>query len=232
VNLEIEIITENIACRDDLKEENLRQAVENYLNLLKKPQKFYSIRLNLSENSYLNFKDNQLCELSNLIIYDPKIPNIGYLKSQGPYKIKKLQNSVTIDRFAAESVMIGANLYVPGFLPQKNVYKFKKGDQVSIYGPGNTHIGNGIIRIDAKELNEIEKGIGILTTDSLYNLPSYRESEYFNSGLISDMGFGPLIACWTIMSKYSEGGAILDLCSAPGHKTCALSEIGYYLRNF
>ena len=134
-----------------------------------------------------------------------------------------------IDRFAAESVMIGANLYVPGFLPQKNVYKFKKGDQVSIYGPGNTHIGNGIIRIDAKELNEIEKGIGILTTDSLYNLPSYRESEYFNSGLISDMGFGPLIACWTIMSKYSEGGAILDLCSAPGHKTCALSEIGFYL---
>jgi len=42
-----------LACKTHLSGENLKRVIKEYLNLLKVPQKYYSIRLNLLNNSLI-----------------------------------------------------------------------------------------------------------------------------------------------------------------------------------
>ncbi len=235
-------------------DEDLLNSLKTLLKLIKMPLEWYSMRINLKKYPPKN-ESNTYGEINNIdstlkmqidsirqkiggkdavITLDPLIPNNLYFKVQGPFKLRKLKKSVTIDRIAAESVMLGANLYIPGFLPQKLLYNFEKNEEVSVFSPGNYHVANGFTRIKATDLTQLyypKKGIGIETTDSVYKMARYRDSTFFTDGILSDMGFSPNLAIWALMSKYLGDEKILDVCSAPGHKTCAMSEVGYYLQN-
>ncbi|MCP4763627.1 MAG: hypothetical protein GY870_17790 [archaeon] len=206
--------------------EKLKIELLNFIKLTRIPQKLYSIRVN---NIKKKEKQKNPSKIWGEMIEDPQIPNISYLKVNGPFELKKMDKSITIDRFAAESVMIGANLYIPGFLSPKELYYFKKNQKVSIFGPGHIHVANGLTRINSSDLLKQKKGIGIETLKSKYIMARYRDSEQYERGFISDQNFSSIIACWALMSFYSGDEQILDMCSAPGHKTCCLSEIGYYL---
>lgn len=219
-------------------EDQIIEEREEYIKQSKMPQEWFSIRLKSKENRDLLqiSSDDIISEIiHNLhqkefeLKKDPSIPNVIYFHVDGPFNLSEVKKQITIDRFAAESVMTGANLYVPGF--NKIAYDFKKSDFLSIHGPNNIHVANGVAQIDSSDLNNIRKGLGVDTIESLYKLPSYRDSEVYNNGLISDQTLSSLVACWALMSHYHGTEQILDMCSAPGHKTCALSEIGYYLTN-
>ncbi|MBD3353606.1 MAG: methyltransferase domain-containing protein [Candidatus Lokiarchaeota archaeon] len=217
--------------------EFLLRELENIFNELKKPQALYCMRINprflidntISSETHLRLKSlvqgNKGGNQTN-IVFDPAIPNLCYFIVDGPNNPKKYDISVTIDRYAAESIMIGANLYMPGFI--NNPYDFKEGDKVSLYSPGHVHVANGVTKINSNMIHKYKRGIAIQTFDNVYKIPNYRDSKLYADGVFSDHRFAPNLACWVLMSHYKEGDVILDACSAPGHKTCALSEIGFY----
>lgn len=231
----IELILSKMKHLEEVSWESLKILLKKFISNMKTPQKLYSIRIKLDTKSDWS-KITTIHELSNDFsnqytsgISDPQIPNLYYFLVKGPLDLKLHNSKVYLDRFAAESVMIGANLYIPGIINNQNM--FHENEYVSMYGPNNVHVGNGITKIDSKDLSQNRKGLVIETKDSLYQLPPYRTSDLYNNGLISDQVFSSLIACWTLMSQYTQDAQILDMCSAPGHKTCALSEIGYFLNN-
>lgn len=231
----IELILSRNRNIQDPSFESLKLELERFIANMKSPQKRYSIRIKLGNKSERNSnpKIHKLVEdFSNQYtggIRDPQIPNLYYFYVNGPLNLQEYNNKIEIDRFAAESVMIGANLYIPGLINNKSV--FMKNDYISMYGSNSIHVGNGVAKIDSKNISANRKGMAIETTQSLYQLPQYRTSNLYNEGIISDQVFASLIACWTLMSLYSHDARILDMCSAPGHKTCVLSEIGHYLNN-
>ncbi len=204
--------------------EQTAQSVKNLISHLQKPQKWYSIRINpirdyenqeLVETLHKEF-NSKLCSF---------LPNVHFLPVEGPFFLKEHDRKLTVDKFAAESMMTGANLYIPGFI--KPLPKFQKGENFSIYGLNHTHVANGIAQHSHKVIMGKKHGIGIQTTQSRFKVPSYRDSPYYTEGVISDHSLGPLIACNLLMDFYDNEQTIFDVCSAPGHKTSALSEIGF-----
>jgi len=210
--------------------ERVFELLKQYIPLYKRPQRFFSLRWNHSKKipDGVSEKLKEITSQGNNIIF----PNFLFLEVKGPNQINSpdlQKNQITIDRFAAESVMIGANMYVPGF--EKIHYSFKRGESVAMFAPGNIHVGNGITMLNSDDLQHVKKGIGVKTTESLYSIPSYRESLAYLGGYVSDHSLSPLLGCWLLMGDYKGDELIIDACSAPGHKTCAISEIGFYLQD-
>ena len=165
-----------------------------------------------------------------------------------PNKLPLEKKRIYCDKFASEAVRVGADLFVPGFTRTPN--KFKKGERISIMldpkkiPPFLTEsipeiftlpVANGIAKIDSKELPKHTKGILIENTNPTYNTPKYRDSVLYNDGWISEQIF-PANLATAILSdliidykkQQSTQVKILDTCSAPGHKTCALAEWLYW----
>jgi 16S rRNA (cytosine967-C5)-methyltransferase len=207
---------------------SLKQQVNLLIHALQTPQKYFSIRINPIQ------KDSRTVDIGNFIFKNLRenpfviLKNMLFIPVEGPFTLQTHPREIVVDKFAAESVMTGANLYIPGFI--KPLPRFQKGEIFSIYGPNHIHVANGITQFSHKEILELNNGIGIKTTQSRYKIPSYRDSEFYNKGILSDHSFGPFLACNLIMEMYKPEieQTIFDVCSAPGHKTCALSEIGYY----
>jgi 16S rRNA (cytosine967-C5)-methyltransferase len=202
---------------------------------MKEPQKWYSIRLNLTKfhedvnSQHIIQEINEFANNYTNGIIDSHIPNLYFLGIKGPFPFHTHEKKILIDRFAAESVMIGANLYMPGFITKPTDLALN--EEISMLGPANIHVANGISRFNSNSFNNANHGLAIETTESLYQMPPYRTSELYANGYFSDQIFSSLIACWILMSLYETDKQILDMCSAPGHKTCALSEMGFYLNN-
>ena len=211
-------------CYFQFPPKNVKTEVLDLIHAIQRPQRWYSLRINpvrLTKKP----KNHILDEIRVYFHAHPniRIPNLIFLPVDGPFNLIKQSREIVIDKFAAESVMIGANLYIPGF--QAPLPSFEAGEQFSIYGPNHEHVANGIAQFSNEEILNKKKGVGIQTTESIYRIPSYRDSIYYSSGLISDHSFGPYLACLLLMQFYKENDVIMDVCSAPGHKTCALSEI-------
>lgn len=209
-------------------EQFLQTRVEKLISSLQTPQKWFSLRINpvrisqQSDKSILEkLKEEYEVFASNII------QNLFFLPVKGPFELQKQAREIIVDKFAAESIMTGANLYIPGFL--RPLPKFQKGEKFSIFGPNHILVANGITQYSHKEILEMKNGLGIKTIESRYKIPPYRDSEYYDRGFLSDHSFGPFLACNLLMEFYNESmtDRIFDLCSAPGHKTCTLSEIGY-----
>jgi 16S rRNA C967 or C1407 C5-methylase (RsmB/RsmF family) len=209
----------------------LKDLIIDYIKKIQTPQQWFSICLNLtkidSKSQIMDELKSNAKKSDSEAILDPGIPSLAYFKVIGPNKITLQPIILMIDRYAAESVLIGANLYIPGFF--RSQYHFDKGQKVSMVTMNNYHVGNGITQVSGKDLLTIKKGIGIETTEPLYRNPNYRDTELWNQGSITDHTFSPHVACWALMSQFEEGMQIMDACSAPGHKTCAFSMIGNYM---
>ncbi|MBN2155441.1 MAG: hypothetical protein JW776_05315 [Candidatus Lokiarchaeota archaeon] len=205
---------------------NFKKEVHNLISALQTPQKWFSLRINpvridkSPDKNVLEKIVNQLRAKSS-----DSVPNLIFIPVDGPFFLQKLSREIVVDKYAAESIMIGANLYIPGFL--KPLPKFQKGEEFSIYSPNHSHVANGITQLSHSEIVHKKKGIGIKTTKSKYRTPSYRDSNFFSKGFISDHSFGPFLACKLLMEFYKDQNVIFDVCSAPGHMGCALSEMGY-----
>lgn len=206
----------------------------------------YFLRVNLTKTTLCNVLNELQEKYPNHHILEGPLPNSLSISIEGPNELKKYSIHIYCDKFAAESVMLGANLFIPGIceisgkfqenecvsvslLPQK-APKFLEGSKEAFL------VGNGITKIRSKDFPHLTNGIAIETTLSRYSIPQYRENRLFKEGFISDQHFQANLATKIfadfIVANYlanHEFPSIFDLCSAPGHKTCAISEWCYYL---
>jgi 16S rRNA (cytosine967-C5)-methyltransferase len=144
------------------------------------------------------------------------------LPVEGPNQVPEYSKKVIVEKFTAESVMVGANVYVPGVISFKKV---KRGDQVSIVDPEGLIVGAGIAEIDDAELHFRAKGLAVKATHTIYRVPSLRELEEFREGLIYPQSLPSMVTVRVLDPKPKE--TIIDLTCAPGGKLshiCQLTE--------
>ncbi len=206
--------------------EDVLKALENVygedLNLvlkaLARPNKFYTVRVNtlkadtgyvLSEFKKMGYKVRKHEILPELILFE-------YEKNE---KIDIHENLVYVDKFTAESAMMGANVYAPGVLKIVR----GKGNRATVLSINGVAVAEGVLAENFNEALRKRRGLVVRVDKPLYRLPSFRDSELFLRGYIYPQSLPALVAVLALEPEPNE--RILDMCAAPGGKTSYIAQL-------
>ncbi|MCE4624941.1 MAG: RsmB/NOP family class I SAM-dependent RNA methyltransferase [Desulfurococcales archaeon] len=150
---------------------------------------------------------------------DEEVPHAVWAPVEGPFQLRKYRGWVVADKRAAESVLMGSDLYAPGVIMAGG---FSRGDKVSIYSPNRVHVGNGIAQLSPQEMISGSHGIAVRVTEPRYrsvrvhDLPGYDEGLVYGQS-ISSMYVG-------LIPRLSDSDVIVDLTAAPGGKVSHIAQ--------
>ncbi len=189
------------------------------LQALKRPSSRYGIRVNTLKSS----AEEVLSHLQNRSIQaeaHSELEEVIFLPVKGPFAIPEYDKKIVADKFAAESLLQGADLFAPGV---KRAKKVQVGDKVTIIDKTNAIIASGIAQMKTREMLERKHGLAVKITDSRYQVISIRDSELFEEGYIYDQSV-PSILVSKILDP-QPGDSVLDLNAAPGGKTTHIAQL-------
>ena len=196
--------------------------LERVLSAMAKPSPAYHLRVNT-----LKIEPERLAERLRAkglkVSRHPAIPEALLIPIEGPNQIPEYGKRVVVEKFTAESVMVGANVYVPGIVSFRGV---KRGDLVLVVDPEGVVVGAGVAEISEEEFHRQSKGLAVKVTHSAYRAPSFRELEEFKEGLLYPQSLPSMVTVRVLDPK--PGETIVDLTCAPGGK---LSHICQLTRN-
>ncbi|KAK1885400.1 tRNA (cytosine(72)-C(5))-methyltransferase NSUN6 [Dissostichus eleginoides] len=185
-------------------------------------------------------KKQQMCtssekEVSVQILPHPLIPDVLMLPVDGPRPVEQLSSEVVVGAQCGSAVLRGANVFVPGILASPKF--MKAGDVVSVFSDlegrctrGATSfqgmrvfVGNGVAQIDRSGIfctDVAAKGVGVRMVEPLYQSPSF-------DGVLPNLAFLqnlPSVVVGHVLGPL-PGERILDMCAAPGGKTCHIAAL-------
>ena len=161
--------------------ERYGQRTENIIRALKKPCKTYSIRVNtlkITPKEVLEILHNQGIQAA----LHPMLEEVINLPVSGPFKIPEYDKKIVVDKFTAESLIQGAELYAPGVL---KTAKIRRGDKVTITTKAGEIIASGIAKMTANDMLQLRKGLAVKVVDSIYKIFSIRDHNYSKKGIFS-----------------------------------------------
>ncbi|MEM1680734.1 MAG: PUA domain-containing protein [Sulfolobales archaeon] len=194
--------------------------VFNFLESLSRPPSRYYVRVNVLKTSV----DDVLRRLRDRgfeVFRDEVLDEAIYFPVKGPYEVPSAKWYVVADKKAAESVLLGSDLYVPGVIKGE----FRKGVEVNVITEYGDVIAYGIAEIDSDSIGRVDRGIAVRVVKSRYDVVKIRELPEFKEGLIYPQSLPSMLVCALMDPKAGE--VIVDMCAAPGGKTGHLVERSY-----
>jgi 16S rRNA (cytosine967-C5)-methyltransferase len=140
---------------------------------------------------------------------------------EGPFQIPDAKKKVVVDKKAAESVMLGADLYAPGVIKTERI---KKGEEVNIIADNGKVVAYGVAASDSEEVMKTRQGLFVKVEKSLYKTPKIRELPEYRDGLFYSQSL-PAIAVGHVV-RFLNAATAIDLNAAPGGKTTHLAQMG------
>ncbi|XP_029003094.1 tRNA (cytosine(72)-C(5))-methyltransferase NSUN6 isoform X2 [Betta splendens] len=180
----------------------------------------------------------QMCSSSTVsqqILPHPQIPDVLLLPVDGPRPVKQLSSGVVVGAQCGSAVLRGAHVFAPGIVASPKY--MKAGDVVSVFSDlegkctrGATSfqgkkvfVGNGVAEIDRSNIfctDKPVKGVGVRMLEPLYQSPSF-------DGVLPSLVFLqnlPSVVVGHVLGP-RPGERILDMCAAPGGKTCHIAAL-------
>jgi len=188
--------------------------VREYLIAIMHPGRYFTIRVNniLVSTDYIA---EYFAKLGYNVRVHPLFSEVVLVETEGPFEIPIEDKIVIADKYAAESVYQGANLYVPGILSINPLVK--RGDYVTINAPNGFSVGWGVSNINASDIRKGGKGLAVTTLISRFKLPKVRELDIYSKGYIYNQSIPAIVASRELDPQPNE--VIVDMCAAPGGKT-------------
>lgn len=192
--------------------------VDRVIRALSSPGSWYTVRVNTLKSSVykvekyfeaLGFEVKVFAELDAVLI-----------KVLGPFEIPELGKKIIVDKLTAESVMVGADVYVPGV---KKTDFFERGDLVTITDPKGTPVAIGRTLISSRDLRILNRGLVAETLRSIYKIPPIRSLDVYLRGEIYPQSLPSILAVRALEPK--EGELIVDLTASPGGKLTYASQL-------
>ncbi|XP_068160037.1 tRNA (cytosine(72)-C(5))-methyltransferase NSUN6 isoform X2 [Antennarius striatus] len=169
------------------------------------------------------------------IFTHPQIPDVLLLPVDGPRPVKQLHPEVVVGAQCGSAVLRGAHVFVPGIIASPKY--MKAGDVVSVVSDleakctrgaksflgKKAFVGNGVAELDRSGIfctDEPAKGIGVRMVEPLYLSPSF-------DGVLPSLAFLqnlPSVVVGHVLGP-RPGERILDMCAAPGGKTCHIAAL-------
>ena len=151
---------------------------------------------------------------------DENLPEAIYVPVRGPFELPEAEKEVVVDKFTAESAMMGSNVYVPGVLSFRGV---RRGDEVLVVSELGQPVAFGIARMDEREVLSAKKGLAVEVLRPLYELPPIRELEEFREGLIYPQSLPSMLTSRVLEPE--PGELILDVACGPGGKLSHICQL-------
>ncbi len=182
---------------------------------LKHPGRHICLRTNV-----LKASPAEVIEEVNGYIPYKEMPEVVCAKIEGPFEVEMHDKIVVADKYAAESVMLGANLYAPGVVNAKNV---RKGDKVTIVVEKTYEaVAEGIAMMNGEEMKG-GRGLAVMVEKSLYKAPKTRELEVVKRGKAYEQSAPSAYVAHVLDPQ--EGELIVDMNAAPGGKASHIYEL-------
>lgn len=150
---------------------------------------------------------------------DNRLYEAIYAVTEGPFELEAPRGSyVVVDRFTAESVMMGANVYAPGVLKIKG----EVGGKVAVIDKTGTVVGVG--RLVSNPLKTgARKGLVVDVEASLFRAPKLRELPEYSEGFITDQSLPSMTVARSL--EPGPGDVVVDLTASPGGKVTHAYEV-------
>ncbi|MCQ5377063.1 MAG: hypothetical protein NO516_03335 [Candidatus Methanomethylicia archaeon] len=187
------------------------------LEALKTPPREYALRVNMLKAD----PDDVVSEFEAMGVRCRRsqvLDEAITIEVDGPFTVRERGARITADKFAAESVMLGSNLYEPGVLRSERV---RPGDEVHVADIYGHVVGSGIAHFSSARPHT--KGVAMTTTESVYRLPQIRETAAYAEGRIQEQSLPAMLVARILDPE--PGEVVVDMCSAPGTKALHVAQI-------
>ena len=151
---------------------------------------------------------------------EPMVEEAIYIELEGPYEVPLHGKKVYVDKYAAESIAIGANLYAPGI---QSFDEFRDGDLLVAIAPNGEPVALLKAIVSSERLRGMRRGLVAITLVSKYRAPPIRELPEYREGLIYPQSLPAMIVSKIAAPK--PGELIVDMNAAPGGKTSHLVQL-------
>jgi len=175
------------------------------------PRRLY-VRVNTLKTSvedYLELASSRGFQLR----MDEEIPEALWAPVEGPGRPGKYPGIVVADKRAAESVLLGSDLYAPGVIAARG---FNRGDKVSVYSERGRHVGSGIAVLSPEEMVRSKRGLAVRITEPVYRSYRVHDLPGYDEGLIYGQSIPSMYVARLLDPQ--PGDRILDMTAAPGGK--------------
>ena len=153
---------------------------------------------------------------------DEELEEALWLPVRGPSRVRDTGCRLVVDKRAAESVMLGANIYAPGVVSVDEEC-LRPGVEVTVYSENGIAVANAVVGEEAREALSVGRGLVAVNVNPLYRVPSLRDTRWWRSGLIYEQSLPSMYASRILDPK--PGSVIVDMCAAPGGKTGHIYEL-------
>ncbi|XP_072234800.1 tRNA (cytosine(72)-C(5))-methyltransferase NSUN6 isoform X3 [Leuresthes tenuis] len=169
------------------------------------------------------------------ILSHPQVSDVLLLPVDGPRAVTQLSSEVVVGAQCGSAVLRGAHVFAPGIVASPKYMKV--GDRVSVFSDlegrctrgatsfqGNkVFVGNGVAEMGRSSIfctDEPVRGVGVRMVEPLYRSPSF-------DGVLPSLAFLqnlPSVVVGHVLGP-QPGERILDMCAAPGGKTCHIAAL-------
>jgi len=193
--------------------------LEEVLRALRSPGRRYFVRVNTLKTTPEDAKA-RLAKKGFQVSQHEAIPEALWVPIQGPFEVSTHPKKVMVEKFTAESVLQGANVYGPGVV---RCSKLRVGDIVNIVDDEGEILASGIARMNETQILTFRKGLAVEVTEAKYKVPSFRETREFQDGLIYPQSLPAILTSRILDPKPNE--LVLDMTCSPGGKLSHISQL-------
>lgn len=194
--------------------------LESYLSAVKKPPSRYYVRVNevkISPDDLI-----RLFKAHDIRAYrDEFLDEAVWIPVEGPNRVESARKYIVADKYAAESVYLGSNLYGPGVLYMPN--GIEPGDEVNVLSPRGDVIAYGVAKVGSSGFRRGFRGIVVEVVSSVYRLPKLRDLPEWGFGLFYEQSMPAQWVGRVVEPKANE--LIVDMCAAPGGKATHIAQL-------
>ena len=193
--------------------------LEVVVRALRSPGARYYVRVNTLKATPEQVKV-RLAQRGFEVLQHDVIPEALSVPIQGPNEVPVCPKKVMVDKFTAESVLQGANVYAPGIA---RCTRLRIGDSVNVIDDEGEVLASGIARMNETQILTFRKGLAIEVKESKYRVPSFRETQEFQEGLIYPQSLPAILTSRILDPKPTD--VILDMTCSPGGKLTHISQL-------
>ncbi len=145
---------------------------------------------------------------------DPDVPEAVWHPVEGPLEVPVHDRVVVADKRAAESVLMGSDLYAPGVVSAPR--DLRPGEPVTVASGNGVVVGSGVAVIGGLEMLVADRGLAVRVTHPRFRAPKVHDLPGFREGLVYGQSLPSMVAVRLLDPR--PGEVIVDLTAAPGGK--------------
>jgi len=162
---------------------------------------------------------------------DEEIPEALWAPVEGPLSFPLFEKRVVADKRAAESVLMGSDLYAPGVVEARGV---EPGDRVTVVAPNGVPVGSGVAVASWRRLKplvdearrrgaRVRLGLFVRVEWPMFRAPRVRELPGYDEGLVYGQSLPSMYVARLLDPK--PGEVIVDATAAPGGKVSHAAQL-------